>query len=82
MRLTGWVITGGLVAALAATPALAGEIERDRRDVRQDRREIRGDNRDIRQDHRELAGDRRELSRDRRAGRYRRGEAGSPGDPR
>ena len=52
MRLTGWVITGGLVAALAATPALAGEIERDRRDVRQDRREIRGDNRDIRQDHR------------------------------
>ena len=65
MRLTGWVIAGGLLAALAATPALGGEIGRDRRDVRQDRREIREDNRDIRQDRRELAGDRRELARDR-----------------
>ena len=26
MRLTGWVITGGLLAALAATPAMGGEI--------------------------------------------------------
>jgi hypothetical protein len=47
MRLTGWVITGGLLAALAATPAMGGEIARDRREVRQDRREIREDNRDI-----------------------------------
>jgi hypothetical protein len=69
MRLTAIVITGSLLAALAATPAVADDEARDRRDVRQDRREIRGDNREIRQDRRELRGDRRELRRDVKAGR-------------
>ena len=50
MRLRAIVITGGLLAMLATTPALADELGRDRRDIRQDHREIREDNRDIRQD--------------------------------
>jgi hypothetical protein len=40
MRLTVIVITGGLLAALAASPVAADDLQRDRRDIRQDRREI------------------------------------------
>src|SRR5205823_7133636 len=75
MKLTGMVITTSLVAALAATPALAEDAHRDRqdirhdrRDLRQDRRDVRRDTRDIRQDRRDLRQDRRELRRDVRQG--------------
>lgn len=43
MRLTAIVITGSLLAALAATGAADDEIARDQRDIRQDRRELRRD---------------------------------------
>lgn len=58
MKLTAIVISSGLLAALAAGPAMGDDVARDRRDIREDRREIRGDNREIRQDRREFRRDR------------------------
>jgi hypothetical protein len=46
MRLTGIVITGGLLAALAASPVAADDLQRDRPDIGHDRREIRRDRAD------------------------------------
>ena len=66
MRLTGIVITGGLLAALAASPGAADDLQRDRPDIGHDRREIREDRADLRNNVRDLRHDRRDRA-DRRA---------------
>jgi hypothetical protein len=73
MKLTAIVISGGLLEALAAGPAAADEVGRDRHDIREVRREIRQDRRDdragrvdaVKEDRTEIRDDCRALREDR-----------------
>jgi hypothetical protein len=77
VKLTAIVISCGLLEALAAGPAAADEVGRDRRDIcevpreiRQDRRELRRDDRAgrvdaVKEDRKEIRDDCRELREDR-----------------